>query len=76
MNNPIIDNRIVSDITFATRSKHFIEQEAIKNIASCDCSSFEEWEYLRDVARDLLRYQKETLTDGYELEYLIRTKKG
>lgn len=55
MENPIKDNRIVSDHTFAIRLYGFIERTNV-----CDAMSEEEKEYLLRVARDLVLYQVET----------------
>lgn len=67
MKNPIIDNRIVNDTTFALRLKNFIE-----NVTVCDQPSEEEKEYLLMVARQLLKYQVETSTNEEEVSYLTR----
>ncbi len=55
MDNPIIDNRIVSDMTFATRFRSFLD-----GIEPCDASSDEELEYLKMVADKLVVYQRAT----------------
>lgn len=65
MNNPIIDNRIVNDTTFALRLKLFIDKVDV-----CDCASEEEKEYLQRVAVKLIKYQVETATDKNEVDYL------
>lgn len=65
MKNPIIDNRIVNDTTFAIRLKSFIDKVDV-----CDCASEEEKDYLCWVAANLLRYQMETATDIDEINYL------
>lgn len=67
MNNPIKNNRIVNDETFAIRLREFI-----KNTQINDAASDEEKRYLLDVAQALLDYQIETATDEYELKYLIK----
>ena len=67
MKNPIIDNRIVNDTTFALRLKNFIE-----NVTVCDQPSEEEKEYLQRVAAKLIKYQVETTTDTKEKDYLKR----
>lgn len=67
MKNPIIDNRIVNDTTFALRFKNFIERVNV-----CDQPSEEEKDYLLMVARQLLKYQVETSTDEEEVNYLKR----
>ena len=65
--NPIRDNRIVSDKTFAIRFKNFI-----KNIQVNDACSEDEQEYLLNVANQLLRYQIQTATNESEINYLKR----
>ena len=67
MNNPIQNNRIVNDETFAIRLKHFIEKVDV-----CDQPGEEEQEYLLAVAGRLLDYQVETATDSDEIDYLKR----
>lgn len=64
MENPIKDNRIVNDKTFALRFKRFIE-----NVTVCDCASEEEKDYLLFVANRLLQYQVKTATDANEIKY-------
>ena len=66
MENPIKDNRIVNDTTFALRLKNFIE-----NVTVCDQPSEEEKDYLLMVADSLLRFQVGTATDSKELAYLV-----
>ena len=71
MNNPIKDNRLVSDKTFAIRFRNFI-----KDIQVCDPASDEEKEYLLNVANQLLKYQIQTAIqtaiDESEINYLKR----
>lgn len=67
MKNPIKDNRIVNDTTFAIRLKSFIDKVDV-----CDCASEEEKEYLQRVAVKLIKYQVETSTDEEEVNYLKR----
>ena len=67
MENPIIDNRIVNDTTFAVRLKLFMD-----SVTVCDCASEEEKEYLQRVAVKLIKYQVETSTDEEEANYLKR----
>jgi hypothetical protein len=67
MNNPIIDNRIISSKTFAVRFKSFIENTNVN-----DAISEEEKEYLLNVANQLLQYQIQTATDKEEIDYLKR----
>lgn len=64
-NNPIKDNRIVCDQTFASRFKAFID-----NVDVCDLPGEEEKEYLQSVANELIKYQVETATDDEEIKYL------
>ena len=69
MNNPIIDNRIVNDITFAVRLKSFL-----KTVNVYDQPSEEELSYLLKVAGKLISYQMDTATDEKELQYFSRIK--
>ena len=69
MKNPIKDNRIVNDTTFALRFKNFIQ-----NVNVCDQPSEEEKDYLLMVADRLLRFQIETATDSKELAYLVMNR--
>lgn len=62
--NQIVDNRIVSDKTFAVRLKSFIEQVQV-----CDAISEEEQEYLLNVADRLIEYQRATVTTDEERTY-------
>lgn len=55
MENPIKDNRIVSNITFARRFKSFVS-----NIQVNDAMSMEELDYMQRVAEQLLQHQIET----------------
>jgi hypothetical protein len=64
MKNPIIDNRIVSDKTFAVRLYNFIRQTETNDIAS-----EEEQNYLLGVATRLLEYQIKTSTTEEEKQY-------
>ena len=63
--NPIIDNRIVNDYTFALRLKNFISKVEVN-----DLPGEEEKEYLLHVANKLIRYQKLTVMTKGEKEYL------
>lgn len=63
--NPIIDNRIVNDHTFALRLKNFISKVEVN-----DLPSEEEKNYLLYVADKLIRYQKITVMTKSEKEYL------
>ena len=69
MNNPIKNNRIVNDKTFAIRLRDFIKRTNV-----CDQMSGEEKKYLLRVSEDLLHYQIETATDESELKYLENIK--
>ena len=65
--NPIKNNRIVFDKTFAIRFRNFI-----KDVQVNDPASDEEKEYLLNVANRLLNYQIQTVTDEKEINYLKR----
>lgn len=65
MQNPIKNNRIVFDQTFAIRLKHFMD-----GVTCCDCAGEEEKEYFQMVANRLVKYQVETATDESEINYL------
>jgi hypothetical protein len=65
--NPIKDNRIVSDRTFAVRFKNFIKDTMVNDACSSD-----EKEYLLNVANRLLNYQIDTAIDKKEIDYLKR----
>ena len=67
MQNPIKDNRIVNDTTFAIRLKNFMD-----GVDCCDCAGEEEKEYFQMVAERLVKYQVETATDEEEVNYLKR----
>ena len=67
LDNPIKDNRIVSNETFAIRFKNFIKDVQVNDPASDD-----EKEYLLNVANMLLKYQIQTATDESEINYLKR----
>lgn len=69
MKNPIKNNRIVNDITFAIRLRDFIKRTNV-----CDPMSEEEKEYLLRVTQKLLDYQIETVIDESELNYLENIK--
>ena len=69
MKNPIKDNRIVSNQTFAIRFRNFIRDTQVN-----DAASDEEKCYLLNVAQSLLDYQIETATDESELKYLENIK--
>jgi len=69
--NPIIDNRIVSSKTFAVRFKRFLEWIPEDWINS-QPHYYEEYEYMKSVANQLLKYQIQTVTDKEEIDYLTR----
>lgn len=54
MNNPIIENRLISDKTFALRLLNFI-----KNVDTADLPGTKEKQYLIKVAENLIKWQKE-----------------
>lgn len=64
MKNPIIDNRIVNDKTFAIRLYNFLRQVEVNDIVSD-----EEQNYLLGVATKLLEYQVKTATSKEEKQY-------
>lgn len=67
MENPIKENRLVNDQTFAIRLKSFID-----NVEVCDLPGEEEKEYLLQVADKLINYQCVTVSNDFEKEYLKR----
>lgn len=67
--NPIVDNRIVSDSTFAVRFKYFI-QHIPNEYRLSDPITYEECDYMEHVADRLLKYQKQTATNEWEINYL------
>lgn len=67
VNNPIIDNRLVNDYTFAIRLKLFLE-----GVETSDLPGEEEKEYLLNVANKLIDWQKLTVLNNTEKEYLKR----
>ena len=69
MRNPIIDNRIVNDETFAKRLNTFLSWIPTKFILSKPYI-YEEYHYLLEVARNLLEYQHQTVKDELEIKYL------
>jgi len=62
--NPIKDNRIVSDKTFATRLIRFLEQVEVQ-----DMMSEEEQKYLLSVANKLRNYQYLTRTEEEDVYF-------
>lgn len=67
MENPIKENRLVNDQTFAIRFKRFIQQTDV-----CDLPGEEEKEYLLQIADKLINYQCVTVSNDSEKEYLER----
>ena len=67
MDNPIKDNRIVKDKTFALRLLRFALETQ-----SGDACGEDEKESMISYSTSLLKYQIETATDQYELDYLDR----
>jgi len=62
--NIIINSRLVSDKTFATRFKSFLKDVQVNCFAGQ-----EELEYMKYVADKLLRHQIATATNKLEIEY-------
>ena len=69
MTNPIIDNRIVSDKTFAVRLSNFLSRIPFQFVQS-QLYNLEEYAYLTHITERLLQYQKETATNKEEIQYL------
>jgi hypothetical protein len=69
MKNPIIDNRIIKDKTFALRLLNF----AMDTNTSDACVEDEKISMI-SYSVTLLKYQIETATDKEELDYLVRCK--
>ena len=67
MENPIKNNRLVKDKTFALRLLSF----ALETMCSDPCSE-DEKESMISYSTSLLKYQIETATDKDELDYLER----
>ena len=65
--SPIEGGRLVSDYTFAVRLGNFLD-----GIRVCDACSEDELEYLKNVAKDLLEWQIDTVKDPQEIDYLRR----
>lgn len=64
MNSPIIDNRIVSDETFAVRLYNFLDKVQVNDMAG-----EEEKDYLLGVAKRLIAHQKATINTATESDY-------
>ena len=69
--NPIKDNRIVSSKTFAIRFKQFLEWLP-ENWINSQPHYYEEYEYMKLIAKHLLKYQIQTATEEGEINYLKR----
>ena len=69
--NPIKENRIVSDYTFAVRFKQFLDWIP-KNWWMSQPHYYEEFEYMKLIAENLLKYQSQTVCDKDEIVYLKR----
>jgi hypothetical protein len=67
MDNPIKENRIVKDITFATRLLGFAE-----DVSVADACSEDEKESMISYATQLLKHQVKTAIDEAEINYLKR----
>jgi hypothetical protein len=67
MDNPIKDNRIIKDKTFALRLLSF----ALDTQCNDACSEDEKESFV-SYSTSLLKYQIETATDQYEIDYLER----
>lgn len=65
--SPIEGGRLVSDYTFAVRLGSFLDRIQVH-----DACSEDELEYLKDVAKDLLEWQIDTVKDPQEIDYLRR----
>ena len=66
--SPIKDNRIIHDITFATRFKNFLDWIPKEWIHS-QPHYLEEFEYLKWIAEELLNWQMKTCEDKDEINY-------
>ena len=69
LKNPIKDNRIVSSRTFAVRFKQFLEWIP-KEWWMSQPHYYEEYEYMLNIANQLLKYQIQTATSEEEINYL------
>lgn len=69
MKNPIIDNRIVNDRTFAIRLYNFVKEVQVN-----DALSEEEKIYILNVARNLIKLQIDTCQEDDEFDYLENIK--
>lgn len=71
MENPIKENRIINDITFAVRLCGFLKEVDVN-----DAMSEEEQEYLIRVAKKLITYQVQTANETSELDYINRIRES
>ena len=69
LKNPIIDGRIVDSKTFAVRFEGFLKWIP-KNWIQSQPHYLEEYEYMMNVAKRLLKYQISTASSKEEIEYL------
>jgi len=72
--NPIKDNRIVSNKTFATRFRQFLKWIP-EDWWMSQPHYYEEFQYMDYVSEMLLAYQIDTATDEDEVNYLKRMEK-
>lgn len=70
MKNPIVDNRIVENIWFATRLN-----DTLHKILNGEVISRNDIEYLTFISDDLLAYQRHTCTEQEEKDYFERIGK-
>ena len=69
--NPIRNNRLVGGQTFAVRFKQFLEWIP-RNWWMSQPHYYDEFEYMMNVANQLLKYQIQTVTEQEEINYLKR----
>lgn len=69
MNNIIKDNRIVSDITFATRFIGFLNSIRKYDLHLTSPILYEEFEYMCYVAAKLKKLQLDTVSTEHEVAY-------
>lgn len=70
MSNPIIDNRIVVDKTYAIRAIRALRFAL--SVEVCDACGEDERDSMIRYATDLLEYQLKTATSQSEIDYLAR----
>ena len=71
--NPIKDNRLISSKTFSVRFKQFLDWIPESWITS-QLHYIEEYNYLLQIADNLLKYQIQTASEKEEIDYLKRLK--